>query len=196
MRVSKQERNTQETQISIDLNIDEARDSNIVTESPFFTHMLEQLAKHGLFGLNVEARGDVEIDDHHLVEDAGIVLGKAFAEALGDRKQIRRYGSARVPMDETLVAVDIDLCTRPYLVYELDPQREFIGGFDTSLAKEFWQAFVNNCGLNLHIELIRGGNAHHILEASFKAFALAMRNACELDPRKDPDSLPSTKGLM
>lgn len=195
-RTSYQKRKTKETEIEIKLNIDEFTGTNIKTDSPFFSHMLEQFSRHGLFGLEINAKGDTEIDDHHLIEDTGIVLGLAFKEALGERKQIVRYASARVPMDETLIEADIDLTSRPFLVYELNPGREWIGKFDTSLALEFWRAFVNNCGLNLHINQIRGENAHHIIEASFKAVTLALRKACEIDSRQSKDAVISTKGVL
>ncbi len=195
-RTAHQKRQTKETQIEIKLNLDEFTENKISTNSAFFNHLLEQLGKHGLFGLEIQAIGDIEIDDHHLIEDTGIVLGLAFKEALGERKQIRRYGSARLPMDETLIETDLDLTTRPFLFYNLQPKREWIGSFDTSLPLEFWRAFVNNCGLNLHINQIRGENAHHIIEASFKSVALALRTACEIDPRQKEDSIISTKGVL
>ncbi|HEY9886117.1 MAG TPA: imidazoleglycerol-phosphate dehydratase HisB [Vampirovibrionales bacterium] len=196
-RESFQKRKTAETEISVKLNLDELTETSIHTESPFFSHMLEQFSKHGMFGLAIEAKGDVEIDDHHLVEDTGIVLGLAFKDALGERKQLRRYASSRVPMDETLISADVDLTTRPFLVYNLNPGREFIGGFDTSLPLEFWRAFVNSCGLNLHINQISGeGNAHHIIEASFKAVTIAIRSACEIDTRRSANESVSTKGIL
>ncbi|MDJ0626059.1 MAG: imidazoleglycerol-phosphate dehydratase HisB [Candidatus Caenarcaniphilales bacterium] len=195
-RLSHKLRETKETRIEIKLNLDEYTGTKIVTESPFFSHMLEQFSKHGLFGLEISAEGDYEIDDHHVIEDAGIVLGQAFCEALGERKQLTRYGSARVPMDETLIEADVDLTTRPFLVYEVNPGREWIGQFDTCLPLEFWRAFVNNCGLNLHISQIRGGNAHHIIEGSFKAVTLALRKACSIDPKQPSGSTNSTKGIL
>jgi imidazoleglycerol-phosphate dehydratase len=195
-RVSQQKRETKETKITVDLNLDQYTASVIQTGSPFFDHMLEQLSRHSLITIGVQATGDHHIDDHHVVEDTGIVLGLAFKEALGDRKQIVRYGGGRVPMDETLVEADIDLTTRPFLFYNLEPGREWIGKFDTSLPLEFWRAFVNNCGLNLHINHVRGGNAHHIIEASFKAVALALRKACELDPKQEVGAQVSTKGIL
>ena len=195
-RQSVQKRKTKETNIEISLNLDDYNESFIQTGSPFFDHMLEQLSRHGLFQLSIKAEGDNHIDDHHIIEDTGIVLGLAFKEALGDRKQIVRYASGRVPMDETLIEADIDLTTRPFLFYNLNPGREWIGKFDTSLPLEFWRAFVNNCGLNLHINQVRGGNAHHIIESSFKAVALALRKACEIDPRQKAGAAISTKGLL
>lgn len=194
-RQSKIIRNTQETQISVELNLD-SREYSIKTQVPFLTHMLEQFAKHGCIGLQVEAKGDIEIDDHHLVEDTGIVLGLAFKEALAQRQGIKRYGMARVPMDDALLEAVVDLTTRPYLVYEITTDREFIGRFDVSLAREFWYGFVNNCGLNLHITQIRGENAHHIIEASFKAVTLALKEAISIDPLKSQNEIPSTKGLI
>ncbi len=195
-RTAHQKRETKETKIEVKLNLDEFTGSKIKTGSPFFDHMLEQLSRHGLFGLEIEAVGDVHIDDHHLIEDTGIVLGAAFKEALGERTQIVRYGTGRVPMDETLIEADVDLTTRPFLVYNLNPGREWIGKFDTSLPLEFWRAFVNNFGLNLHINQVRGENAHHIIEASFKAVALALKTACSIDPKQKPNQAVSTKGVL
>jgi len=195
-RKASHSRHTSETQISVQLNLDKQDQTDIETDSPFFSHMLEQLSVHGLFGLKVEARGDTEIDDHHLIEDTGIVLGAAFKKALGQRRGIIRYASARLPMDETLIEADIDLSTRSFLHYDLQPGRDFIGKFDTSLPLEFWRAFVGNCGLTLHISQIRGGNAHHIIEASFKAVALSLREACSLDPRKNLQDISSSKGIL
>lgn len=196
VRTSHQIRETKETKVEIKLNLDEFSGSKITTESPFFSHMLEQFSKHGSFGLEVNAAGDCHIDDHHLVEDTGIVLGLAFKEALGERKQIFRYGSCRLPMDETLIEADIDLTSRPFLFYNLKPGRDWLGKFDTSLPLEFWRAFVNNCGLNLHINQARGENAHHIIEASFKAVAIAMKRAAAIDPQQSKDAVISTKGVL
>ena len=191
-----QTRKTNETQIEISLNLDLYQAAQIQTDSPFFSHMLEQLAKHSLFDMQIIAKGDVQIDDHHLVEDTGILLGTCFHQALGERTQIKRYGSGQVPMDEALVYADIDLTTRPFLAYDLQPGREFIGNFDTSLPLEFWRAFVYNCGLNLHIRQIYGQNAHHLIEASFKAVALALRQACQIDPAQTEKAIISTKGKL
>lgn len=196
IRYSHQIRETKETKIEVKLSLDNFANYKIETASPFFSHMLEQFARHGLFNLEIKANGDTEIDDHHLIEDTGIVLGLAFKEALGERKQIMRYGSARVPMDETLIEADIDLTTRPFLFYNLKPNREWIGNFDTSLPLEFWRAFVNNCGLNLHINQERGENAHHIIEASFKAVTLALRKACDINLQQSESAVISTKGLL
>jgi imidazoleglycerol-phosphate dehydratase len=195
-RTSHQVRETKETKIEVKLNLDQAFPCIASTGSPFFDHMLEQLGRHSLFGLEIKSVGDNHIDDHHVIEDTGIVLGLAFKEALRERKQIVRYGTGRVPMDETLVVADIDLTTRPFLFYNLVPGREWIGNFDTSLPLEFWRAFVNNCGLNLHISQERGQNAHHIIEASFKAVALALRQACAIDTQQEAGATISTKGLL
>jgi len=195
-------RETKETKIKIKLELEGQNFKfenkfKIKTDSAFFTHMLEQFARHSGFCLEIEAQGDTEIDDHHLVEDTGITLGQVFREALGNRIGVKRFGSARVPMDETLVVSDIDLTSRAFLYYDLKPGREFIGQFDTSLVLEFWRAFVNNFGLNLHISQIRGKNAHHIVEASFKSVALALKEATYLDQDlfKEKKVL-STKGTL
>ncbi|MDX1918553.1 MAG: imidazoleglycerol-phosphate dehydratase HisB [Candidatus Caenarcaniphilales bacterium] len=189
-------RQTKETKIEVSIDLDKFTSYQIETEVPFLSHMLEQFSRHGLFDLKVKASGDKAIDDHHQVEDTGIVLGLAFKEALGERKQITRYASARVPMDDTLIEADIDLTTRPYLYYDLKPPQARIGEFDTSLALEFWRAFVMSCGLNLHISQVRGQNSHHILEASFKAVALALRQAVKIDPALPSGTPTSTKGML
>lgn len=195
-------RETKETKVKIKLDLQdqvtlEKSNSRIKTDSAFFTHMLEQFARHSCFYLEIEAQGDTEIDDHHLIEDTGIVLGQVFRQALGDRIGIKRFGSGRVPMDEALVISDIDLTSRPFLYCELKPGREFIGDFDTSLVLEFWRAFVNNFGFNLHLCQIRGRNAHHIIEASFKSVALALREAVALErDLLQRNEAPSTKGIL
>ena len=157
--------------------------------------MLEQIARHGLFDLEISAKGDLHIDDHHTVEDVGIALGQAIKQALGDRKGIRRYATAHVPMDEALTRAAIDLSGRAFLVFEASFPTPKIGTFDTELVREFFQALAGNCGANVHIDNIRGANSHHIAESCFKALARALREAVEVDPRQ-ADSIPSTKGVL
>jgi imidazoleglycerol-phosphate dehydratase len=193
-RVASIERVTRETRIKLSLNADGSGEAKICTSVPFLDHMLNLFARHGLFDLEVEASGDIDIDFHHTVEDIGIVLGEAFKKALGDKKGIRRYGQATVPMDETLASVAIDISGRPYLVYHVALPKVKIGEFDVELAREFFQAFVNHCGLNLHINVMYGENVHHIIEACFKAFARAMDAATQRDPRVE--GVMSTKGVL
>jgi imidazoleglycerol-phosphate dehydratase len=188
------ERVTNETRIKLSLNVDGKGDAKICTSVPFLDHMLNLFARHGLFDLEVEASGDIDIDFHHTVEDIGIVLGEAFKQALGDKKGIRRYGQATVPMDETLASVAIDISGRPYLVYHVTLPKIKIGEFDVELAREFFQAFANHCGLNLHINVMYGENVHHIIEACFKAVARAMDVATQRDPRVE--GVMSTKGVL
>ena len=188
------ERITKETQIRLSLNLDGKGKAKICTSVPFLDHMLDLFTRHGLFDMEVEAKGDIDIDFHHTVEDIGIVLGQAFKEALGDKKGIHRYGQATVPMDETLAAVAIDLSGRPYLVYNVSIPKVKIGEFDVELVREFFQAFVNNCGANLHINVMYGENVHHILEACFKAAARALDQATRVDPRIE--GVLSTKGKL
>ncbi len=188
------ERVTNETRIRLELNVDGSGKAKVCTSVPFLDHMLNLFARHGLFDLDVEASGDIDIDFHHTVEDIGIVLGEAFKKALGEKKGIRRYGQASVPMDETLGAVSIDISGRPYLVYNVRLPKVKIGEFDVELAREFFQAFVNHCGLNLHINVMYGENVHHIIEACFKAVARAMDVATQLDTRVD--GVLSTKGVL
>ena len=188
------ERKTTETNIRVDFEIDGAGTYSVQTPVGFLNHMLELFARHGLFNLSVQATGDTAIDFHHTVEDIGIVLGEAFKKALGDKKGIRRYGQATVPMDETLASVAIDISGRPYLVYHVALPKVKIGEFDVELAREFFQAFVNHCGLNLHINVMYGENVHHIIEACFKSFARAMDVATQLDPRVE--GVMSTKGVL
>ncbi|MBC7961722.1 MAG: imidazoleglycerol-phosphate dehydratase HisB [Steroidobacteraceae bacterium] len=188
------ERITNETRIKLSLTVDGTGQAKICTSVPFLDHMLNLFARHGLFNLEVEACGDIDIDFHHTVEDIGIVLGEAFKQALGDKKGIRRYGQASVPMDETLASVAVDISGRPYLVYHVNLPKVKIGDFDVELAREFFQAFASHCGLNLHINVMYGDNVHHIIEACFKAVARAMDAATQLDPRvKD---VMSTKGVL
>ncbi len=188
------ERVTKETQIKLSLNVDGTGDAKICTSVPFLDHMLNLFARHGLFDLEVEANGDIDIDFHHTVEDIGIVLGDAFRQALGDKKGIRRYGDATVPMDETLANAVVDLSGRPYLVYQVNLPKVKIGEFDVELVREFFTAFVSNSAMNLHVRLIYGDNVHHIAEACFKAFARAMDEATQLDERIK--GVMSTKGTL
>ena len=188
------ERITKETQIKLSLVIDGKGEAKICTSVPFLDHMLDLFARHGFFDLQVEARGDIDIDFHHTVEDIGIVLGCAFKDALGDKKGIRRYGQATVPMDETMASAVTDLSGRPYLVYNVRLPKVKIGEFDVELVREFFQAFVNNCGANLHLNVMYGDNVHHIVEACFKATARALDMATLLDPRIE--GVMSTKGKL
>lgn len=188
------ERKTNETTIALTLTVDGTGQAMIATSVPFLDHMLNLFARHGLFDLTVQATGDIDIDFHHTVEDIGIALGMAFKQALGEKQGIRRYGQASVPMDETLASVSLDLSGRPYLVYHVHMPKVKIGEFDVELAQEFFQAFTNNCGLNLHINVMYGDNLHHIIEACFKAFAKAMDLATQHDPRIA--GVLSTKGLL
>jgi len=188
------ERITNETRIKLSLDIDGSGQAKICTSVPFLDHMLNLFSRHGLFDLTVEACGDIDIDFHHTVEDIGIVLGSAFKQALGEKKGIRRYGNSVVPMDETLATVTVDISGRPYMVYNVDLPKVKIGEFDVELVKEFFQAFVNQCGLNLHINVHYGENVHHIIEACFKAFGRAMDVATQTDPRVV--GVMSTKGVL
>ena len=188
------ERVTKETQIKLAIDLDGKGDAKVCTSVPFLDHMLDLFARHGLFDLEVEAKGDIDIDFHHTVEDIGIVLGTAFRQALGDKKGIRRYGQATVPMDETLASVSVDLSGRPYMVYNVHIPKVKIGEFDVELAREFFQAFVNNCGANFHVNVLYGENVHHILEACFKAAARALDQATQVDPRIE--GVLSTKGKL
>lgn len=187
-------RSTTETQIQLSLAVDGDGRSTISSSVPFLDHMLTLFARHGLFDLTVQANGDIDIDFHHTVEDIGIVLGQAFREALGDKQGIRRYGTARVPMDEALADVTVDLSGRPYLVYNVAITAPSVGSFDTELVREFFQAFANSCGCNLHLNLLYGDNAHHIIEACFKAFGRALDTATALDDRIS--GVMSTKGVL
>ncbi len=187
-------RKTKETAIDLKLEIDGTGQSKIVTGIPFFDHMLELFTRHGLFDLTLEADGDLAVDAHHTVEDIGICLGSALTQALGSKKGINRYGDCLMPMDETLVETAFDISGRPGLFYEIDLPSEIIGDYDTSLTSEFLQAFVSNAGLTLHSRLIRGGSGHHIVEAVFKGFARALKEATRLDSRVT--GVPSTKGMI
>mgnify|MGYP000238687683 FL=1 len=195
MRTAQVTRNTLETQITVSLNLDGTGISKLATGVPFLDHMLDQIARHGLIDLDIQAKGDLHIDAHHTVEDTGITLGQAFAQALGDKKGIRRYGHAYVPLDEALSRVVIDLSGRPGLEYHVDYTRARIGEFDVDLFLEFFRGFVNHAGVTLHIDNLRGINAHHQAETVFKAFGRALRMAVEPDARMG-DVLPSTKGAL
>jgi imidazoleglycerol-phosphate dehydratase len=195
MRTAQVSRNTLETQITVSLNLDGTGASRLATGVPFLDHMLDQIARHGLIDLDIEAKGDLHIDAHHTVEDTGITLGQAFAKALGDKKGIRRYGHAYVPLDEALSRVVIDLSGRPGLEYHVDYTRARIGDFDVDLFLEFFRGFINHAGVTMHIDNLRGINAHHQAETIFKAFGRALRMAVEADPRMG-DVLPSTKGAL
>ena len=195
MRTASLERNTNETRISATVALDGSGSYDVKTGVGFLDHMLEQLSRHSLIDIHLRVEGDLHIDAHHTTEDSGIVLGKAVAQALGDRRGIRRYGSALVPMDETLTRVALDLSNRPYLVWKVDFTRDKLGDFDTELFKEWFQAFAFNAGMTLHVENLYGTNNHHMIEASYKALARALREAIEIDPRK-ADAIPSTKGAL
>jgi imidazoleglycerol-phosphate dehydratase len=188
-------RNTAETQIRVAVGLDGTGRCSLASGVPFLDHMLDQIARHGLIDLEIEARGDTHIDDHHTVEDIGITLGQAFAKALGDKKGIRRYGHAYVPLDEALTRVVVDLSGRPGLHWHVDFTRAMIGGFDVDLAREFFQGFVNHAMATVHVDNLRGDNAHHQCETVFKAFARALRAAVEPDPRQS-GRIPSTKEAL
>lgn len=194
-RKAKVSRDTLETQITIEVNLDGTGQSNFETGVPFLDHMMDQIARHGLIDLSVQANGDTEIDDHHTVEDIGITLGQAFHQALGDKKGLRRYGHAYVPLDEALSRVVVDFSGRPGLEMFVDFTRARVGDFDVDLAYEFFQGFVNHAGVSLHIDNLRGDNTHHQIETIFKAFGRALRMAIELDPRM-AGVMPSTKGTL
>lgn len=195
MRQAEITRNTLETQVSVNIDVDGSGVGRFATGVPFLDHMLDQIARHGAIDLDVAAKGDLHIDAHHTVEDIGITLGQALARALGDKKGLRRYGSAYVPLDEALSRVVVDLSGRPGLVFAVDFTRATIGTFDVDLVREFFQGFVNHAQLTLHIDNLRGDNAHHQAETVFKAFGRALRMACEADPRA-AGSIPSTKGAL
>ncbi len=194
-RTAKIERNTLETQISISINLDGNGQAQFNTGVPFLEHMLDQVARHGLIDMHIEANGDLEIDAHHTVEDIGITLGQAFAKALGDKKGIYRYGHAYVPLDESLSRVVIDFSGRPGLFYDVEFKRAAIGSFDVDLFREFFQGFVNHAGVSLHIDNLKGVNAHHVAETIFKALGRAIRMAITADPRM-AGIMPSTKGTL
>ena len=195
MRTAKVERKTAETDISVEINLDGTGVYDNQTGVGFFDHMLDQLSRHALIDMTVRANGDLHIDDHHTVEDVGIALGKAVAQAIGDKRGIVRYGSCMLVMDDTLIRAALDMSGRAYLIWKVDFTASKIGAFDTELVREFFTAFAMNAGMNLHIERLDGLNSHHIAEASFKAVARALRDALETDPRK-ADAIPSTKGTL
>ena len=194
-RIGEVKRTTKETDLHVRVDLDGRGSAEVRTGIGFFDHMLEALARHGLLDLTVEARGDLHVDGHHTVEDTGIALGQALARALGDRAGIRRYGDALVPLDEALVRAVVDVSGRPHLTYEIDiPKWQMLGDYDVFLTPEFFRALVLNAGLTAHLDLVRGDNPHHIVEAAFKAFARALDTATELDPRVI--GVPSTKGTL
>lgn len=187
-------RDTTETSIQLELDLDGTGKADIATGIGFFDHMLTLLARHSLIDLKVHAHGDLHVDGHHTVEDVGICLGKALVQALGDKAGIRRYGDVTLPMDETLVTAALDLSGRPFFVWRVDVPNEMLGTFSSPLAEEFWRAVSSSAGCNLHFLCHHGCNAHHIIEATFKAAARALRSAVELDPRSN--AIPSTKGVL
>jgi imidazoleglycerol-phosphate dehydratase len=195
MRIAKVNRKTKETSIEAEVNLDGKGIYKIETGIGFLNHMLEQLSKHSLVDINLKAKGDLHIDLHHTTEDSGIVIGEAIAKALGDKKGIKRYAHAYIPMDETLSRVSLDISNRPYLVWNVKLKVEKLGEMDTELFKEWFQAFSQSAGITLHIENVYGDNSHHIIESCFKGLARALRFALEKDARAG-DSLPSTKGIL
>lgn len=195
MRRATIERDTLETQITLSVNLDGQGDAKLDTGVPFFEHMLDQIARHGMIDIDIKANGDTHIDDHHTVEDIGITLGQAINQAVGDKKGITRYGHAYVPLDEALSRVVIDLSGRPGLVFNADFTREKIGNFETELVFEFFQGFVNHANVTLHIDCLRGHNSHHQAETIFKAFGRALRMALSADERM-AGKMPSTKGSL
>jgi imidazoleglycerol-phosphate dehydratase len=192
VRRFEQKRSTAETQIAVDLVVDGSGQIEIATGIPFFDHMLTQLAKHGGFDLTLTAKGDLDVDLHHTVEDVGITLGTALREALGDKAGVRRFANSLVPLDEALVQVALDLSGRPFLAYDVDPIAEWIGTFDPQLAEEFWKGFVDGARVTLHLRSLSGRNGHHVIEASFKGVARALRDAV----RVEGTGVPSTKGVL
>jgi imidazoleglycerol-phosphate dehydratase len=194
-RAAKADRKTAETQIALSVNVDGSGRATLSTGIPFLDHMLDQVARHGMLDLEIQAKGDLQVDAHHTVEDIGITFGQAVARAVGDKKGIRRYGHAYVPLDEALSRVVIDFSGRPGLEYHVQFKRALIGEFDVDLVHEFFQGFANHAQVTLHIDNLRGDNAHHQCETMFKAFARALRMALEPDPRGG-DAVPSTKGML
>ncbi len=194
-RTASVNRHTKETEIAVTVNLDGGGESDIQTGIPFFDHMLEQLARHGLIDMTIRAAGDLQVDAHHTVEDVGITFGQALREALSEKRGIRRYGHAYVPLDEALSRVVIDCSGRPGLTFQVDFPRARVGEFDVDLVYEFFHGLVNHALITLHVDTIRGRNAHHVIESVFKAFAKALRMACEPDPRSGT-IVPSTKGTL
>ncbi|MBM1815398.1 imidazoleglycerol-phosphate dehydratase HisB [Pseudosulfitobacter pseudonitzschiae] len=195
MRSATITRQTAETDISVTINLDGTGSYDNQTGIGFFDHMLDQLARHSLIDMAIRAKGDLHIDDHHTVEDTGIALGQALAQALGDKRGIVRYGSCLLPMDDALVRTALDLSARPFLIWNVDLPTAKIGSFDTELVREFFTAFATQGGITLHVDMLHGFNSHHIAEAAFKSVARALRQAVETDPRK-ADAIPSTKGAL
>lgn len=193
-RISQIKRSTRETEIEVTLNLDGKGEYDIATPIPFLDHMLSQLSRHGFFDLKIRAKGDTEIDFHHTVEDIGIALGKAFAQALAEKKGIRRFAEARVPLNEALAECVVDISGRAFFVYKVDLPKAKIGEFDVELVPEFFQAFATNSGITLHLSAPYWSNLHHVVEAMFKSFARALDLACSLDPRSG--EIPSTKGKL
>ena len=194
-RIAKIERNTKETQISVEINLDGTGKYEVSTGIGFLEHMLEQLSRHSLIDIKLTAKGDTHIDFHHTTEDSGIAIGEAFTKALGDKKGITRYAHSYIPMDETLTRVALDISNRPYLIWKVDFARDKVGEMDTELFKEWFQAFAFNAGITLHVENLYGTNNHHIVESCYKGLARALRTAIEIDARKK-DEVPSTKGAL
>jgi imidazoleglycerol-phosphate dehydratase len=195
MRSATITRKTAETDITVEINLDGTGSYDNQTGVGFFDHMLDQLARHALIDMKIRASGDLHIDDHHTVEDTGIALGQALAQAMDDKRGIRRYGSCLLPMDDALVRAALDLSARPHLVWNVALPTAKIGSFDTELVREFFQAFATHGGITLHVDVLHGLNSHHIAEAAFKAVARSLRDALEVDPRK-ADDVPSTKGVL
>jgi imidazoleglycerol-phosphate dehydratase len=195
MRTAQISRQTAETEISVEINLDGTGAYDNQTGVGFFDHMLDQLSRHSLIDMTIRAKGDYHIDDHHTVEDTGIALGQALVQALGDKRGIRRYGECHLPMDDAQVRAALDLSARPFLIWNVDLPTPKIGTFDTELVREFFQALSTHGGITLHVDQIHGFNSHHIAEAAFKAVARALRMAVEPDPRK-ADAIPSTKGTL
>lgn len=187
-------RKTGETEIKVKINLDGQGENKITTQVFFLNHMLDLFSRHGLFDLEVDGKGDIEVDFHHLVEDVGIVLGQAFLKALGNKEGIKRYGTFYVPMDEALAFCSVDISGRPYIYFDAEFSRDKVGEFDVELVKEFFVAFANNARITIHLEVVRGENTHHMIEALFKAFGRALREAVAFDPREK--GVPSTKGVL
>ncbi len=195
MRIAKINRTTNETQISLSINLDGTGTYDIQTGVGFLDHMIDQLSRHSLIDMTIKAKGDLHIDQHHTTEDVGIALGQAFKQALGDKKGITRYADVHLPMDEAMTRAAVDVSGRPFLIWDVEFSRDKVGDFDTELFQEFFQAFAQNAGITLHIANLYGTNNHHIAETCFKAVARALRAAVELDPRQ-ADRVPSTKGTL
>jgi imidazoleglycerol-phosphate dehydratase len=195
MRKGSYERKTKETEVTVEIDLDGSGSYDVSTGVGFLDHMMEQLSRHSLMDLTIRAKGDLHIDFHHTTEDVGIAVGEAFAQAIGDMKGITRYGSALIPMDETLTRVALDVSKRPYLIWKVNFTRPKLGDMDTELFKEWFQAFAQSAGITLHVENLYGENNHHIVESCYKALARALRQAIEIDPRK-ADAVPSTKGVL